>query len=218
MKYINLNQAIVFLTIAFFVSCAETGEFGTGSSKKVVGIQPFGDISSREIDSVMSSIIEMYDFEVVILKNEALPKNSYTEIRYPRYRADTLVQWLSDHRPDSVDIIVGLTNKDISVTKYKDNTREIKEPTWQYCDFGIFGLGRVGGQACVVSSNRLHGNASTADFYKRLTRITCHEVGHVLGLHHCPKEGCLMNDANEKISTVDNSTGVLCEACWIKSH
>lgn len=214
----KLNQAILLIVIAFFVSCSESGGFGSWNSKKVVGIQPFGDISLSEIDSVKSSIIEMYEFEVVILNHQPLPKNAYTEIRYPRYRADTLVQWLSDNRPDSIDIIVGLTNKDISVTKYKGNTREIKEPVWQYSDFGIFGLGRVGGHACVVSSNRLNGNASTKAFYKRLTRITCHEVGHVLGLHHCPKEGCLMNDANEKIATIDNSSGVLCESCWIKAH
>jgi archaemetzincin len=126
------------------------------------------------------------------------------------------VQWLTDNRPDSIDVYVGLTNKDISITKYKGPSGEIKEPTWQYRDFGIYGLGRVGGKACVVSSNRLRKNGTGAQFYQRLCRIACHEVGHVLGLHHCSQKACLMNDANEKITTIDKSTGNLCEKCWSK--
>ena len=68
----------------------------------------------------------------------------------------------------------------------------------------------------MVSSNRLHKGVDQAGFIKRLTRIACHEVGHVQGLHHCPEENCLMNDANERISTIDNSTGELCSKCWDK--
>jgi len=120
------------------------------------------------------------------------------------------------HRPDSIDILLGLTNQDISITKYDGN--KIKDPEWKYKDFGIFGLGRVNGTVCVVSSNRLHKGVSSKTFYKRLTRISCHEVGHVLGLRHCPEEKCLMNDANESIKTIDKSTGNLCESCWTKIH
>ena len=82
-----------------------------------------------------------------------------------------LIQWDGDlskpsdgsaqSSPDSVDIVVGLTNKDISITKYKDAARtKIKDPTWQYRDFGIYGLGRIGGSSCVVSSNRLRKNGT----------------------------------------------------------
>src|SRR5690606_16536482 len=116
--------------------------------------------------------------EVVVLPVVDLPKMAYTEIRYPRYRADSLLQWTDDHKPDSIAIILGLTNQDISITKYKAGTKEIKDPEWMYKDFGIFGLGRVGGSTCVVSSNRLKSGVSDRTFYIRLTRIACHEVGH----------------------------------------
>lgn len=217
---INIWKAIPLLGVAFFCACSESGEFKIWDSGPTrVGIQPFGEVKQAEVDSVKSAIELMYDFEVVILDRISLPKMAYTEIRYPRYRADSLVKWISDHVPDTVDMVIGLTNKDISTTKYKDRKKKIiKEPQWQYRDFGIFGLGRVGGDACVVSSYRLHKNASTSLFYKRLTRISCHEVGHVLGLHHCPEKSCLMNDANETIKTIDNSTGELCEKCWSEIH
>lgn len=209
-------KAILTVGIAFFVACTKSGKFGSWSGNTVVGIQPFGNIAQEEVDSVKLSIEKMYDFDVVVLNNHSMPKNAYTEIRYPRYRADTLVQWLSENKPDSIDIVIGLTNKDISITKYKKGTKEIKEPSWQYRDFGIYGLGRVNGTACVVSSNRLHKNGSRKQFFTRLTRISCHEIGHVLGLHHCTEKECLMNDANETITTIDKSTGVLCESCWKK--
>ena len=179
-----------------------------------IGVLPFGNISEQEVDSVKTAVEDMFAIETVVLEKQPLPDMAYTEIRYPRYRADSLLRWLAEYKPDSVTIVLGLTNKDISITKYKENTREIKDPEWKYKDFGIFGLGAVNGTACVVSSNRLHKNVSDRKFYKRLTRIACHEVGHVLGLRHCPEKQCLMNDANESIKTIDRSTGELCQNCW----
>ncbi|MCB9223959.1 MAG: matrixin family metalloprotease [Crocinitomicaceae bacterium] len=216
----RLIWAIPLIGIAFFYACQEKGKFKIWESGPTkVGIQPFGKVGEDEIDSVKTAIERFYDFEVVVLDRIDLPKMAYTEIRYPRYRADSLVRYISDHVPDSVDMVIGLTNKDISVTKYQDAAKtKIKDPEWQYRDFGIFGLGRVGGDACVVSTYRLHGNASTKQYYKRLVRISCHEVGHVLGLHHCPEKKCLMNDANETISTIDKSSGELCQKCWKKIH
>lgn len=204
-----------FLVVFFIYSCTGDGQ-SPFFSKKTIGIVPFGSIATEEVDSVCTSIQKMYNKEVVVLNQTELPNMAYTEIRYPRYRADSILRYLSSIKPDSISILVGLTNKDISITKYQANSTKIKEPTWKYKDFGIFGLGQIGGSVCVVSSNRLHKNVSNALFYKRLTRIANHEVGHVLGLYHCPNEKCLMNDANESIKTIDKSTGTLCNACWNK--
>ena len=206
-----LSLFSLFFIFAFSSDFAK--DVGLVSEPKI-GILPFGNIDKGEIDSVQTAIYEMYDFEVVVLEQQELPQMAYTEIRYPRYRADSLVKWLTDHKPAEVDIVLGLTNQDISITKYKKGTKEIKDPEWMYKDFGIFGLGRVSGSACVVSSNRLGKGVSKEVFYTRLCRISCHEIGHVLGLHHCPEANCLMNDANESIRTIDKSTGELCEKCW----
>ena len=47
----------------------------------------------------------------------------------------------------------------------------------------------------------------------RTVKVVNHELGHVLGLGHCPKEGCLMADARGTIKTVDGEPGPLCELC-----
>ena len=136
-----------------------------------------------------------------------------TFIKSPRFRADSILNWLDRNRPDSIDIMLGVTKKDIAITKIDKLTGKVKSPASKYTDWGIFGLGRVGGYSCVVSAYRLHKNAGKTKFYKRFTRIANHEIGHVLGLYHCPESNCLMNDANETIRTIDSSTGILCEKC-----
>jgi archaemetzincin len=43
-------------------------------------------------------------------------------------------------------------------------------------------------------------------------KVAVHEIGHTLGLPHCPTTGCLMEDAGGKVATVDGEFD-LCERC-----
>ena len=92
-----------------------------------IAIQPFASVSDGVVDSVESAIRAMYGFEVVVLEKVDLPDMAYTTIRFPRYRADSLLRWLVATKPDSVNIVIGLTDKDISTTKYRKGTDEIKK-------------------------------------------------------------------------------------------
>jgi len=102
--------------------------------------------------------------------------------------------------PSGEDKIVGLTEVDISTMK------------GEYPDWGIFGLGNMPGQACVVSTWRLSSRKSQQTFRKRLGKVIVHELGHTFGLDHCPVQGCLMEDARGQVSTVDREAG-FCESC-----
>lgn len=187
--------------------------------KTVIGILPFGNFPGNDIDSVQTALKNMYELEVIVLESRPLPANAFINVKSPRYRADSLLDWMASQPFEGADILIGLTAEDISTTKYKDASRtKIKEPESRYKDFGIFGLGRVAGDVCIVSSFRLKSGVSKKTYFKRLTRIASHEIGHVLGLHHCPEKKCLMNDANESIQTIDVSTGELCKNCWSKIH
>ena len=46
----------------------------------------------------------------------------------------------------------------------------------------------------------------------RLAKVAVHEIEHTLGLPHCPTRGCLMEDAEGKVVTVDRERN-FCAHC-----
>lgn len=169
----------------------------------MVCIQPLGSYEPWLLGKAVKGLKQLYGFRVKVLKKEGLPKSAFYAPR-KRYRADKLLDFLdSDVVPGSgCDAVVGFTDKDISVTK------------GAHKDWGIFGLGSIGGTSCVVSTYRL-GRKTKSKRKKaiRTVKVVNHELGHVLGLGHCPKDRCLMADAEGTIRTVDNETGLMCDLC-----
>ena len=213
----NKKKSVIIIVAAFFAffACNET----VSEVKKAltfpkitkIGIQPFENFNPALIDTVKNTIEDVYGFEVIILESIDIPKNAFVNIKSPRYRADSLIYHLRKIKPDSIDHILGLTSKDVSVTK-KDKSGTIKQPEYKYKDWGVFGLAFVPGSSCIVSTYRL--KASKAKFIERFKKICIHELGHNLGVHHCENhEKCVMRDAAETIKTIDHVDLMLCDKC-----
>lgn len=190
------------------LSCSKSREI---TSTTVVALQPYKGFPTNKIDTLSKAISEFYSIDVVVLPELDMPKSAFVNIKSPRYRADSIIRIQSRNRPDSLDFIVGLTDKDISITK-KEVDGSIKKPEWRYNDFGVMGLAYCPGKSAIISSFRLKTNDSKLHF-TRLKKVTIHEFGHNLGLPHCPNTHCVMTSANEKISTIDTEKMELCENC-----
>jgi archaemetzincin len=109
-----------------------------------------------------------------------------------RYRAERLLTYLNQRMPKNGWRILGLTDVDISTTKDR------------FPDWGVMGLGELPGTATVISSFRCRKKArNPAHAIERLAKVAVHEIGHTLGLPHCPTHGCLMEDAMGKVTTTD---------------
>ncbi len=159
-------------------------------------------------EAVEAGLRESLPVEVRRGPTWALPKSAYYPPRR-RYRADTLIDLLSDAaREDDAHPGVrylGLTSVDISTTK--DGHK----------DWGIFGLAFSPGRGAVISSHRLKKGAKGREHFAfRVTNTAIHEIGHSLGLAHCDEERCPMQDAEGSIATTDSSDQVLGPECAAK--
>ncbi len=169
----------------------------------IIAIQPLGDVKQVRLDIVKKGLEDAFGLKVETLATKPLPKEAWYEPR-SRYRAEKILTFLDDKTVDQYRIVIGLTSKDISTTKDEHE------------DWGIFGFGEVGGRVCVVSTFRLNARgADEAKLRERMRKVAIHEVGHVMGLDHCPEKGCIMQDAESSIVTVDEENGQFCETCKV---
>ncbi len=170
-------------------------------AQPLVAVQPLGRVDTSLTAAARAGIEGLYYLKAEVLPAAPLPASAYYKPR-GRYRAEKLLDHLDSLRDKHYFKIVGLTEADISTAK------------GNIADWGIFGLGSLGGSSCVVSTYRLgKGKVPKKKFLERLVKVVNHELGHTLGLDHCPNRGCLMEDACGSIRTVDRENGKLCDSC-----
>lgn len=196
-----MRAAAKSLLLATLFSLALFLESSRAATKVIVALQPLGNVDHALLEEVQSGIQSLYDVQVRILPGRELPGEAYYKPR-GRYRAEKLLDFLLTLPSGSADKVIGLTQQDISTTK------------GEHADWGIFGLGLLGGRVCIVSSFRLRKGPAAPDLFKaRLRKVVNHELGHTFGLEHCSTPDCLMEDAGGSIKTVDMETGELCPVC-----
>jgi archaemetzincin len=83
----------------------------------------------------------------------------------------------------------------------------------------VFGEAFMPGNAALISLNRLkpefYGEKSgTNVFPQRVLKEATHELGHTLGLTHCPRSMCVMHFSNSIFDT-DKKQSLFCDQCYL---
>lgn len=208
-------KVILFLgLVVYFYGCSDLGIDNNTlfEHDKVISlyIQPLGEVDQELMDSIANKASTFYKMRVLVNESILIPKSFFINEKSPRYRADSIIRYLQIIKPDSIEYVIGITSQDVSTTKRNPNGT-IKEPVHKYKDWGIFGLGFCPGPTCVVSTFRFGKDKQLK--IERAQKVALHEIGHNLGLPHCPNLACFMQDGAESIKTVDNVQFTLCDAC-----
>jgi archaemetzincin len=81
----------------------------------------------------------------------------------------------------------------------------------------VFGEAQLGGRCALMSGHRLHqkfyGLPDDESLYlHRCEKEAVHELGHTLGLKHCPNFECVMRYSNS-VADIDIKRNVFCPSC-----
>lgn len=180
---------------------ATTSAGAMHTSNRTIYLQPLGvALVANELEYIEAALAAYFPFPIRRLPTEALPANAYYAPR-KRYRAERLLDYLETRTPSDAQVVIGLTEADISTTK------------GDVYDWGILGLATISGQQCVISRFRAQRGAKDATHVRqRLAKTVVHEVGHTIGLPHCPNYGCVMEDGKGSVLTTDHERDV-CSEC-----
>lgn len=81
----------------------------------------------------------------------------------------------------------------------------------------VFGEARRPGRVAVISTHRLRQDSTNEIglFEGRVAKEAVHEIGHMLGLKHCPDSFCVMH-FSERLEDTDRKRADFCENCQLK--
>src|SRR5574343_585119 len=187
----TFNFLLPFLYFLLLNACTSHQE-RPAKVNTTIAFQPFSDMDMAQFRDVVDSIRKLYP-RVVVNQPVKLPDFAFYAIR-GRFKADSLLKYLNSLAQNN-QTIIGFTVMDIS-------TRKGAIPDW-----GVMGLGTCPGNSCVVSTFRLN----MAKGKNQLFKVAVHELGHTMGLHHCPNAECFMRDAEGENHT--NEEKGFCSNC-----
>ncbi len=172
-----------------------------------VGILAVGQASPEVLASIAEGLQKTFPDTACTILPEALPtpQNAYDKKR-GQYSSSVILNEIQAfaNKKKQYQRILGVANLDI----YANGLNY------------VFGEAVTPGKAALVSLWRLkpefYGDrADLAVYVLRALKEAIHELGHTLGLQHCPRSSCVMHFSNSIFDT-DKKQNLFCDQCYLQ--
>jgi archaemetzincin len=154
-------------------------------------ILPIGTVASGDLHAI-AEMLSAVDFEVSVGNAVDLSMEAFDPAR-DQYRATDLLGQISGR---SRRYVLGVIDADL----YADGLNF------------IFGIADPLSGAAIIALPRLRLGADEKRYRTRMVKEAVHEIGHTLGLGHCPDPGCVMHFSNT-LEDTDRKGHEFCDRC-----
>lgn len=165
-----------------------------------IEIQPIGEIDASFLSNLSHRLNQILGYDIHINKPISIPEQAYDKPR-KQYLADLLIEFLASFKKD-MTYMLGITN--VNLFTYGLNF--------------VFGEASFSYGVAVISTFLLSNSDKHMDnslFLDRVTKESVHEIGHLMGLKHCPDSLCVMHFSNSLMDT-DFKRYFFCNNCQPK--
>lgn len=155
-----------------------------------VSLLPVGAVT-REVVATLRRRLQQGAISATSLPGRDLPRKAWDPER-GQHRATVLLPFVRHAAPAYV---LAVTNVDLYAGSLNF----------------VFGQAEVGGHAAVISLHRLRDSHPTR-FADRVLKEALHELGHCVGLDHCPRASCVMY-FSDTVTDTDAKGPAYCPTC-----
>ena len=165
-----------------------------------INLVPCGSVSPALLDYLGEGLKKELKAEVAQVEKVPVPSGAY-DPRRRQYQAEAFLPLLTPYKLGKNGLVLGVTEVDLFV------------PELNF----VFGLADFRQKCAIISLSRLqpefYGLPSDPQLFKeRALKEAIHELGHLLGMEHCPNPACIMFFSNSLADTDRKGPG-FCPAC-----